>query len=362
MLSTIRFTRISSVCAAAVLVLGGGCATGRKAAPGYTFFPPAPDAPRVQFLGAFSSDVELGRSTSFADFVTGRPPGPGPLVKPYGLALKEGKLYVCDTMTSAIQIFDLTRKRARYFAPRAEGRLVTPINISIDTDGTRYVADTGRNQVLIYGKDDAYQGAIGIQDEMKPTDVAITPDRLYVANVKGHEVRVYGKADHKLLFSIPRDPKEPKGRLFSPTNLAVDKQGRLLVSDLGAFAVQVYDLEGKYLRTIGQQGVAPGLFARPKGVAVDREGHVYVVDASTQVVQIFDSEGKLLMYFGQAGSSNEGELYLPAAVKVDYDNVGLFAKRAAPDFKVDHLILVTSQFGGHKVSVYGFGSRKQPPR
>jgi hypothetical protein len=76
------------------------------------------------------------------------------------------------------------------------------------------------------------------------------------------------------------------------------------------------------------------------------------------VVQLFDPEGKLLMYFGMAGSSSAGELYLPAAVKVDYDDVGLFAQQAAPDFKVEYLILVTSQFGDRKVSVYGFGSRK----
>jgi len=45
-------------------------------------------------------------------------------------------------------------------------------------------------------------------------------------------------------------------------------------------------------------------------------------------------------------------------VKVDYDSVSLFQKRAAPGFKLEYLILVTSQFGAHKVSVYGFGSRK----
>jgi sugar lactone lactonase YvrE len=357
MLATTQLIR-NKLCLVLVLALASGCTTVKKAPKSYTFFPPAPDEPRVQFLAAFSSDAELGRSPSFADFITGRPSGPRALVKPYGLVLKDGKLYVCDTMTSGIQVFDLAKRRARFFTPRGEGRLQIPINISIDADGTRYVTDTGRNQVMIYSKDDAYLGAMGTRDEMKPTDVSITSDRLYVADVKGHSVRVYSKADRKLLFVIPRDPKAPKGRLFSPTNLAWDKHGRLLVSDLGGFAVQVYDLEGNYLRTIGQQGVAPGLFARPKGVAVDREGRAYVVDAATQVVQLFDPEGHLLMYFGQAGSSTEGELYLPAAVKVDYDNISLFQKRAAPGFKIEYLVLVTSQFGERKINVYGFGSRK----
>jgi DNA-binding beta-propeller fold protein YncE len=349
---------LTALSAVACVVLATGCATGRKAPASYTFFPPAPDEPRIQFLGAFSSDLELGRSPNFTDYITGRPSGASPLVKPYGLALSEGKLYVCDTMASSIQVFDLVKRRSRNFAPRGEGRIQTPINITIDSDGTRYVADTGRNQVLIFSKDDGFISAIGTTGEMRPTDVAITPDRLYVTDVKGHSVRVYSKVDHKLLFTIPRETKDGKGGLYSPTNLALDKQGRLLVSDLGGFAVQVYDLDGKYLRTIGQQGVAPGLFARPKGVAVDHEGRVYVVDAATQVVQLFDPEGHLLMFFGQAGSSSQGELYLPAAVKVDYNNVGLFQNKAAPGFKIQYLILVTSQFGDHKVSVYGFGSRK----
>jgi DNA-binding beta-propeller fold protein YncE len=179
--------------------------------------------------------------------------------------------------------------------------------------------------------------------------VAITADRLYVTDLKGHAVRVYSKADRKLLFTIPTDPKAA-GKLFSPTNLAVDKQGGRLLG----FEVQVYDLEGKFLRTIGGQGTGPGRFARPKGVAVDHEGLAYVVDAATQVVQVFDPDGNLLLFFGQPGASAHGELILPAAVKVDYDDAGYFQKYLAPGYQCEYLILVTSQFGGQKVSVYGF--------
>jgi sugar lactone lactonase YvrE len=359
MFSTIRFTRIINCGALLALALLSGCSTARKAPPKtYSFFPPSPDEPRIQFLMSFSADVDLGRSTSFVDFLSGRPSGPKPLVKPYGLAIKDGMIYVCDTMVNSIEVFDVVKKRARYFTPRAEGRLQTPINLTIDADGTRYVTDTGRSQVLIYAKDGRYLGAIGAKDEMKPSDIAVTPERLYIADLDGHCVKVYSKAERKLLFTIPRDPKAAEGRLFSPTNLALDKEDRLLVSDTGAFSVQVYDLEGKHLGRIGQQGVAPGMFARPKGVAVDREGRAYVVDAATQLVQLFDREGRLLLFFGQPGASAEGELYLPAAVKVDYDNVKLFQKYAAPGFELEHLILVTSQFGINKVSVFGFLRKK----
>ena len=51
-------------------------------------------------------------------------------------------------------------------------------------------------------------------------------------------------------------------------------------------------------------------------------------------------------------------LTLPAAVIVDYDHVGLFQKYAAPDFVVEHLVIITNQYGDHKISVYGLGHKK----
>ena len=349
----------AGVCAALLAFFLSGCATGKKTeGPKPTFFPPAPDEPRVQFLTAFSSDVELGRPSSFADYITGKTTPANRLIKPYGLAVHDGKIYVCDTMASALEIFDLSKRRSRYFMPRGENRMDTPINVSIDADGTRYVADTGRSMVMIYGKDDSFRGVIGGKDEMKPCDVAITADRLYVADLKNHAVRVYAKADRKFLFSIPRDGAAPEAKLFSPTNLAIDKDGRLLVSDTGGFAVQIYDFEGKHLRSFGQQGVGPGLFARPKGLAVDRDGLTYVVDATTQVVQVFDPAGKLLMFFGQPGASTYGELILPAAVKIDYDSARYFQNLVAPGYQCEYLILVTSQFGSRMVNVYGFVKKK----
>jgi DNA-binding beta-propeller fold protein YncE len=331
-----------------------GCATSPQPQKTYTFFPPAPDDPHIQFLTSFSGDLDLGRSWSFSEYISGIKPTE-PLVKPYGLALYNGKIFVCDTVQGAVQVFDLKKHRASYFTPQGEGRMMMPLNISIDDDGTRYVADSLRNQVVVYGSDGTYLTAIGKKDEFRPTDVAVTTNRLYITDLAAHAVKVYGKVDGKYLFSIPTATNATKGKLFSPVNLALDKaNNRLLVSDLGGFVVQVYDLDGKYLNTIGQQGVGMGCFALPKGVAVDREGITYVVDSRVQVVQMFDKQGRLLMYFGQPGTSTRGQLLLPASIKVDYNHVDYFQRYVAPGHRCEYLILVTSQFGPNLVSVYGF--------
>ena len=330
-----------------------GCASKAPVKQGYTFFPAAPDEPKVQYLATFSSDADLGTGSRFSQFVTGKAKEENPIIKPYGVGIRDGKIFVCDTMRSAIQVFDLNTKKAHYFAAAGDGAVKMPINISFDLDDTRYIADSTRGQVLIF-KGDEFGGALGTKDEMTPCDVAISSNRLYVADVKGHVVRVYDKLSRKPLFTMPRDPKTSTNKLFSPTNLALDSKGRVLASDTGAFAVRVFDTEGNFIASFGQQGVAPGLFARPKGIAVDRQNLIYVVDASTQVVQVFNPEGKLLMFFGQPEASKEGDLHLPAGLRIDYDNVKYFQDKVAPGFKLEYLILVTSQVGANKLNVYGF--------
>ena len=86
---------------------------------------------------------------------------------------------------------------------------------------------------------------------------------------------------------------------------------------------------------------------------MDREYRLYAVDAAYSVVQIFNAEGQLLLILGGAGDG-PGDMYLPAQVTIDYDNMELFADQVAPGYEVEYLILVTNQYGPNKINVYGF--------
>jgi sugar lactone lactonase YvrE len=384
-MSTFESIRTSSCLNLAGTILLGlfaGCATGpkTKAPPGFVYYPAPPDPPRLQFLTSYSGEKELGGGAGkFATFVTGVTPSQRSIVKPYGLALNHGQLYVCDTSLGAIAILDLVKRKFSYLETKNGIPVRVPINITLDAEGYRYVADRGYNQVLIYGPDDTFQGAIGEkstnqfeptdnaagnptgataeQKGLRPTDVVIIGDRIYITDLNQNCVRVYGKTNRELLFKIPIDGKDDAAKLFAPTNLAVDSHDCLYVSDFAGFCIKKYDANGKYLQTFGRAGDRPGEFARPKGVAVDREGRVYVVDAAAQVIQIFDATGRLLMFFGeQKGSAVP--LDLPAKVIIDYDHLDLFKQYVAPDFQLEYLVLASNQFGDRKVNVYGFGHKK----
>jgi DNA-binding beta-propeller fold protein YncE len=231
-----------------------------------------------------------------------------------------------------------------------------PINIAIEPDGTKYVADSGRNQVVVFGADDEYVKAIGEATPWRPVDVAAFEDRLYVADAANQIVKVFDKATGTLVKTIG-DTGDPETRLGRPTNLAFDGGGDLYVSDFDRFQILKYDRDGHFEARVGAPGDGPGHFARPKGIAVDRAGRLYVVDASFDNVQIFDKDGRVLLFFAQGGEQ-PGNLRLPAKVALDYDNLDSFREYFGPGFDVEHLILVTSQFGPHAVSVFAYGREK----
>jgi len=342
--------------ALALISLVAGCATKKPVSKNYLMFPTPPDEPRIQYLMSYGSESDLGGPSRLDAFLVGERQITRPIWKPYGLAIKKGKVYVCDTQAANVSIADLASRKLRYLKPDGLAAMKVPINVAVDDDDTCFVTDTGRNQVLVYDKSGNLVEAIGKRDEFKPCGIAVAGGRFYVTDLKTPSVRVYNKTTRQLLLTFPQNATATNdpGRLFQPTNLAVDPQGRIYVSDSGGFVTKIYDSEGKHLRTVGELGVTPGQFTLPKGIGVDREGRFYVVDAAAPVVQVFDAEGRLLMFFGQPGSSGEAGLYLPAGLTVDYDNVGLFQKYVAPGYKLEYLILLTNQIGTHKVSVFGF--------
>jgi DNA-binding beta-propeller fold protein YncE len=340
--------------AALIVLLTAGCSTSKPKPQNFLFFPPAPDEPRIQYLMSFGSENELGGNSKFNEFLLGEEKVYRPIWKPYGVAIQGGKIYVCDTQAGNISIADIAKRKMRYLRPEGQAAMKVPVNLAVDKDGTIYVADTGRSQVLVYDKDGNLIEALGKRAEMQPGAVAVTSDRLYITDMTNHCVRVYSKADRKLLFTAPRDSSNDKIKPFGPTNIAVDQQGRMYVSDTRGFNVKIYDADGNHLRTVGDLGVTPGQFTLPKGIGADHEGRFYVVDAAAPVVQFFDAEGRLLMFFGQPNSSGSAGLYLPAGLAVDYENVGLFKKFAAPGYDIEYLILLTNQIGPQKVSVFGY--------
>jgi DNA-binding beta-propeller fold protein YncE len=351
--------RLSLSIFALILLVLAGCATAPppvKQVP--VFFPEPPNPPRVQFLTSFrgARDIEPPKS-GFWRFITGGKERAIVLDKPYGIAGQKGKIYICDT-NSTVMVINLEN---RTFAPlegaRGAGKLVQPLNISIDKDGNKYVADVLRGQVVMFDKNDAYVKAFGPLEGWKPVDAAAFEGLLYVVDSKSADIKVFDVQSGLFRNSLAKKD-DPASKLGLPTNLVLDSKGYLYVSDSGRFQIIKLDRDGNSRGTIGSLGKVPGSFARPRGLALDRQNRLYAVDAAFNNLQLFNADtAQLLLFFGKGGIE-PGDLNLAAKVAIDYDDIKYFQQYADPNFQIEYLILVTSQFGARSVSVYGFGTEK----
>lgn len=326
------------------------------------FWPPPPDEPRIQFLTGISNAKDLQGKTALSLVSLAAGEQEDLLIdKPFGLAVGPGKIYVSDTPKGKVWIIDLEK---RSMAPLpgnfSRGKLSKPTNLALDADGNLYVADTSRKEVVLFDPQGNYLNAFGPRQQitMKPVDMAVDGERLYVADIDASEVKVLDRRSGALLDTLKGDETSATDFISMPLSLAINPKGEIHVTNGGTGRVLHLDRDGHVLHAFGGMGRSWGAFARPRGIDVDDEGKLVVVDAGHGNGQLFTNEGQLLIFFGEPGHPG-GSMTLPAAVVITRDNLDYFRPFAAPDFELEQLIFVTNQYSvKSKVGVYGIGKMK----
>jgi sugar lactone lactonase YvrE len=350
----------SLFCFIALTLLLGSCSQhiGKQKSPETIIYPLPPDTARIQFLTSFSSSDNVTKKKSkFAEYLFG-PDNPVPVLKPYGVSIYNGKLFICDVELKGLEIFDLGRKSFEQFIPKGQGQLKLPINCFVDNNGIIYVSDVERRQVVVFDPDKNYLNSFGDTGNFKPTDVFVFEDRVYVTDSRNNKVNVYRKGFLNLIDYFPKVQPGDSGFLYQPTNIYVTPE-EIYVSDFGDFKIKIYTHDGKFISSVGSYGNSLGQFVRPKGIAVDREANLYVVDAGFENVQVFNKDGKLLMFFG-GSYKGPGDLWLPTKVIVDYNNLDFFRHYVDEAYQLKYLIFVTNQYGPDKINVYGAIAPAEP--
>jgi sugar lactone lactonase YvrE len=287
-------------------------------------WPPAPDAPRLEWVGELTGvapQAEAGKVGRIVRFllgvVSGAPRGKRRLVRPTGIFAGDGKVFVADPGAGGVWRFD-ERTRKGEWLPRGRGlRLPSPVSVAVSTQGRVYVADSVLGRVFILDADGRSFGELrgDPQGMGRPAALALAGDRLFVGDVHGHRVSAYG-LDGGYLYSFGRRGAG-RGELNYPTYLSWDAAAkRLWVCDSGNFRLQSFAFDGSPTASFGENGDRPGYLARPRGLAVDSDGDVYSIDGALEALQVFDRSGRLLLYVGQSGEG-AGEFSLPGGAFID---------------------------------------------
>ncbi len=244
---------------------------------------------------------------------------------PYGIAVdSKGNTYVADGKVGAIFIFNTETKDLTMIKHGVQARFGDIIGLAIDDSDRLFVSDTKLHRVLVFDKNHKVEGTIG-DGMIDPGGMAIDNENrfLYVADAALDQVLVYDADKLTLIRKIGTAGKghtltEP-GQFSVPTNVAVDADGNLYVSDTYNNRIEIFDADGNFIRAFGKAGDRPGTFSRPKGIAVDVDGHVWVADAVQDRVQCFTPEGQLLIWMGGHGVL-PGQFRTVAGLYIDKNN------------------------------------------
>ncbi len=167
------------------------------------------------------------------------------------------------------------------------GLFVVPHGLFVDREGNVWVTDSqgkdGKGQVVVKFSADGKvlmtlgkPGVAGTTDDTfnQPSDVAIAPNGdIFVADGHGGDSNariVKFSKDGKFIKTWGKKGGAP-GEFDVPHGLAFDSQGRLFVADRSNGRIQIFDQDGKFLAEWKQ-------FGRPSGIFIDANDVLYVAD------------------------------------------------------------------------------------
>jgi sugar lactone lactonase YvrE len=184
-----------------------------------------------------------------------------------------------------------------------------PVVVKFDPSG-RFITGFGGGQFIFpHGMHVDRQGNVWVTDgrAASPDELKKFPD----AKGKGHTV-VKFSPDGKVLLTLgkPGMAGDPPGLLNEPNDVVVAPNGDIFVGDghsgqnLKAppdtvARIVKYDRNGKFIKSWGKLGGAPGEFRTPHALVIDQRGRLIVADRGNMRLQVFDQDGKFITEWKQ---------------------------------------------------------------
>ena len=108
------------------------------------------------------------------------------------------------------------------------------------------------------------------------------------------------------------------GLFDCPWGVTVNERNEIAVTDEDNNRVQVFNIDGTYLRSFDRKGDQEGEFDDPRGIVFLNNGNIIVADSFNNRVQMFNGQGEYLSQFGGEGNRDH-QLHFPWGLSVDND-------------------------------------------
>lgn len=169
--------------------------------------------------------------------------------------------------------------------------------VAIDKKEQAWFCKKGKDPIQVYTTEGKFVRSWGNGQFQSPHALKIDHEgNIWVADFGLHVVRKFTPLGALLLtLGTYGEKGEDDTHLNQPTDMAITRAGDVFVTDgYGNRRIVHYDKQGKFIKSWGQYGNAPGSFVLPHSIVVDSKGRLYVGDRNSGRIEVFDQNGKLL--------------------------------------------------------------------
>lgn len=322
------------------------------------YFPPPPAAPRVVLLKSFNSLADVvPPKRSWTDAFRGSPVSPF-VDTPAGIAYRDSHLYICDTAAGVVHDWDLATGSANRIGASSQSPLRTPVDVAVDADGTIYVADTHRAEVIAFATDGAAVGRYTPQqhENFRPVALAVHDGKLYVADIGSHRIHVFSTASGQPVRTIGQIGTG-LGEFYYPMGLAVGLDGKVFVSDMMNGRIQILDRSGSPIAAISQSGNRYGDLGKPRHLAIGPDDTIFIADAEFARIHLFNRQGQLLMLIGSP-EPKPGGTPLPVGLAIAESLPPRLATLVPPSFNPQYYLFVTDRIAPNPITLFAVGATR----
>lgn len=212
---------------------------------------------------------------------------------PIGVAADaDGNIYISDSILQKVFVFN---KKGDFLFPIDAGE--KPTGIAVNREEKRlYIVDTGTHSVGIYdlkGKKITHFGVLGNGKGGEfnyPVDISIDKNGdVYVVDAMNYKIQIFDKGGKFIsMFGHQGDGTGDFGR---PKGIGIDNDGNIYVADSLFDTIQIFDRKGSFLLNFGSIGGDKGAFWMPAGLHIGSGNKIYVADSFNKRIQIFEYMG-----------------------------------------------------------------------
>src|SRR5215471_3581286 len=166
--------------------------------------------------------------------------------------------------------------------------------LEFDKNGT-FVREVAKN---LYAFSYAHAVRVDPQDNIWIVDKG--SDMIVKLTPAGRVAMVFGGKKEASDEAVPWTRVTPPrahvdGQFRQPTDVTWDPQGNIFISD-GYINSRVakFSRDGDWVKSWGEKGTKDGEFDTPHSIASDAAGSIYVADRGNRRIQVFDADGKHL--------------------------------------------------------------------